>query len=200
MTRSWPPPKPGEKVAFYEALQEVLRIYQFRDRDRACYGDVTPHECYALEAIERAGRVRVGDLATSLGLHKSNASRLAAALEEKGYIERREGLRDGRSVSLAVTARGRAVHATIRNWVQQVQGRILAGFPPGVRHAFVNLLRALAAEAAERLGRARECPHGDVKGTTHASTKPEAGGDPGKRGHARMRVARSKEDSAEPGL
>jgi len=59
----------GESADFYEALQELLRIYQFRDRDRACYGTVTANECYALEAIERAGGgTRVNDLAAALRL------------------------------------------------------------------------------------------------------------------------------------
>ena len=74
----------AERRRFYAALQELVRIYQFRDRDVACYGDVSPDECYALEAIEAAGKARVGDLAAALNLHKSNASRLAAALEAKG--------------------------------------------------------------------------------------------------------------------
>jgi len=58
-------PTPGELAAFYEALQALLRVYQFRDRDRACYGDITPHDCYALEAIERAGELLVSRLAAA---------------------------------------------------------------------------------------------------------------------------------------
>ena len=52
-----------QRRQFYEALQRLVRIYQFRDRDAACYGDVSPDECYALEAIEAEGALRVGDLA-----------------------------------------------------------------------------------------------------------------------------------------
>ena len=92
-----------ERREFYDALQRLLRIYQFRDRDIACYGDVSPDECYALEAIEADGALRVGDLAAALNLHKSNASRLARALEAKGYVARSTERGDGRAVSLRIT-------------------------------------------------------------------------------------------------
>jgi DNA-binding MarR family transcriptional regulator len=149
------PPAPvaaQESAAFYEALQELLRIYQFRDRDSTCYGDVTPNECHALEAVERAGGLRVNDLAAALGLHKSNASRIAEGLRRRGLLARRAEKADGRAVQLVATARGRAVHAAIRERVCAAHAVILAAHPAPVRRAFVELLGALAAEAAGRIG------------------------------------------------
>lgn len=145
-------PDAAERRAFYEALQELLRIYQFRDRDRACYGSVSAHECYALEAIERSGALPIGALGEKLGLHKSNASRLAAALEAKGFVRREADADDGRGVRLQLTAAGRRTHHAIRAKVEARQAEILAGFAPPVRRAFVRLLGELAAEAAGRVG------------------------------------------------
>jgi MarR family 2-MHQ and catechol resistance regulon transcriptional repressor len=145
-------PDAAERRAFYEALQELVRIYQFRDRDRACYGAVSAHECYALEAIDRAGALGVGALAQALGLHKSNASRLAGALEAKGFVRREPNSDDGRGVRLQLTAAGRRTHDAIRAKVEARQAGILAGFPPAVRRAFVRLLGELAADASVRVG------------------------------------------------
>jgi DNA-binding MarR family transcriptional regulator len=145
-------PDAAERRAFYEALQELLRIYQFRDRDRACYGAVSAHECYALEAIGRAGALPIGALGAALGLHKSNASRLAAALEAKGFARREADADDGRGVRLRLTAAGRRTHDAIRAKVEARQAEILAAFPPAVRRSFVRLLGELAAEAAPRVG------------------------------------------------
>ena len=142
----------AESRRFYAALQELIRIYQFRDRDVACYGDVSPDECYALEAIEMAGKVRVGDLAAALNLHKSNASRLAVALEAKGYVARARDRGDGRALVLQITKRGRRVHDAIRARVEGIHAEILGSYPPAVRKAFVQLLGDLAAEARVRVG------------------------------------------------
>lgn len=154
--------RPGgrERRAFYEALQRLLRAYQFRDRDAACYGDVTPDECYALEAIDRSDGVRVNDLADALGLHKSNASRLAGALQKKGLATRTREREDGRAVRLRATPRGQAVHAAIRRRVEDVHAEILAGFDPTTRAAFADLLLALAREAEGRIGRGAKARDG----------------------------------------
>jgi DNA-binding MarR family transcriptional regulator len=145
-------PDAPERSSFYEALQELLRIYQFRDRDRACYGSVTPNECYALEAIDRAGVLSVGALAAALRLHKSNAGRLAATLEKRGLVRRETDDNDARGVRLRLTGDGARVHDGIRARVESRQAAILTTFPPGVRRAFVRLLSALTAEAAGRVG------------------------------------------------
>jgi DNA-binding MarR family transcriptional regulator len=146
------PPTPAELDAFYEALQALLRVYQFRDRDRPCYADLTPHDCYALEAVERPGELPVSRLAAELGLHKSNASRIAASLEQRGYVARRPAAGDGRSVLLRLTPLGRARHAAVRRRVQQAQRRILRDHPARVRAAFCTLLVELAREASRRFG------------------------------------------------
>ena len=147
----------AQRREFYDALQELLRIYQFRDRDRACYGAISPNECYALEAIERTGGLSVCGLATALGLHKSNASRLADGLEQKGYLRRDTDPSDGRGLRLAITAEGRRVHGAIRARVEAAHADILAGHTPAFRRDVVRLLRELAREAARRIGPQPTC-------------------------------------------
>ncbi len=144
--------RPDESAAFYEALEGLLRIYQFRDRDRACYGDVTPNECHVLEALSRRGGLRVSELAEVIGLHKSNASRIAFGLRRRGLVARSVERGDGRAVRLLATARGRMVHAEIKARVCAAHAPLLATHQAPVRRAFVALLRQLAAEAAERIG------------------------------------------------
>lgn len=146
------PATAAELDAFYEALQGLLRVYQFRDRDRPCYADLTPHDCYALEAIERLGELPVSRLAVELGLHKSNASRLAGSLERRGYVARRSARGDARSVLLRLTPLGRARHAAARRRVQRAQRRILRGYSARAREAFRALLVELAREALKRFG------------------------------------------------
>src|SRR5690349_1326412 len=100
---------------FYDALSDLLRVYQFRDRDRICCYDVSVSQCYALEALVRRGPMTLNDLAAYLYLDKSTASRVVAALERKGYVARAPHPEDGRALLLAPTTEGRGLHARIES-------------------------------------------------------------------------------------
>src|SRR5262245_24559669 len=69
----------------YDALEDLLRVYQFRDRDRICCFDISVSQCYALEGLVRRGSMTLNDLAAHLYLDKSTASRVIDALERKGH-------------------------------------------------------------------------------------------------------------------
>lgn len=143
---------PADATAFSDALEALLRVHRIRDRDAACYGDVSANECHALEAVERGRALRVNDLATELGLHKSNASRVASGLVERGYLARAEEPGDARAVRLRITPAGRRAHRALRARVDAGLAALLAKHPPAVRRGMVRLLEALAGEAAERFG------------------------------------------------
>src|SRR5687767_568836 len=100
--------------ALHEALSELVRVYQFRDRDRICCHDISVTQCYALDALVRRGPSSLNDLARDLYLDKSTASRVVAILVRKKYVKRAEDPDDGRSVVLDLTAAGRRLHDRIR--------------------------------------------------------------------------------------
>ena len=60
--------------AVHEALSDLVRVYQFRDRDRICCHDVSVTQCYALEVLIRRGPVTLGEVAAELYLDKSTAA------------------------------------------------------------------------------------------------------------------------------
>jgi DNA-binding MarR family transcriptional regulator len=127
-------------------------VYRLRDRDRACYGRVTANECHALAALTDADGLSVDGLAEQLGLHKSNASRLAAGLARRGLVRREADASDGRGLRLRATAQGRATLVAIRTRIEARQATVLAAHAPPTRRALIALLKALTAEAAVRLG------------------------------------------------
>src|SRR5262245_55668587 len=69
------------------AVADLVRVYQFRDRDRICCHDVSVTQCYALETLVAHGPLRLSGLAERLFLDKSTTSRVVAALVKKGYVE-----------------------------------------------------------------------------------------------------------------
>src|SRR5712675_630130 len=108
----------ADTAEFYSAFLELLRVFQFRDRNRACYGDVTLTECYSLEALDRRGSMTVGDLAAELCLDKSGASRTLAGLERKGYALRFDHASDRRALTIRLTSTGRAVLYRIKSDIE----------------------------------------------------------------------------------
>lgn len=132
-------------------LSELIRIVQFRDRDRACCYDVSVSQCYALKGVFEAGAMTVNDLAAFLYLDKSTASRIANGLVDKGLIKRRRAATDGRIVLLVPTEVGAALHQRIEADVLVEYGALLGGFDPEVRAALTTLVGRLGQSFAARV-------------------------------------------------
>ena len=138
--------------ALHSALNDLVRVYQFRDRDRICCHDVSVTQCYAIEALLRRGPSGLNDLAAELYLEKSTASRVVAALERKGYVTRSTHPEDGRAIVLSVTAAGRRLHDRIRSDLINEAKGLLQDFEPEVREGAARLILRLARAAAARSG------------------------------------------------
>lgn len=141
-----------DATELHEALSELVRVYQFRDRDRICCHDISVTQCYALEALVRRGPSGLNDLAAELYLDKSTASRVVATLERKKYISRAPHPEDGRAIVLTVTAAGRRLCDRIRTDLVAEARELLADFEPEVREGAARLILRLARAAAERSG------------------------------------------------
>jgi DNA-binding MarR family transcriptional regulator len=137
--------------ALYDALSELIRIYQFRDRDRICCYDVSVTQCYALEALVAQSAMTMTSLAAHLYLDKSTTSRVVDALERKGYVKRLSHPEDGRSILLEVTPVGRALHGRIVAGILKEERELLRDFRTEVRHSMIHLLRRLARAAERRV-------------------------------------------------
>jgi MarR family transcriptional regulator, 2-MHQ and catechol-resistance regulon repressor len=128
-------------------LSDLMRVVQFRDRDRICCHDVSVTQCYALRAVLRRGPLTLNELAAELYLDKSTASRVVKALAEKGYLERLPHPDDGRAVLLVITEAGRRLHSAIERELQAEVETLVADFEPEVRRALASLLERLSRSA-----------------------------------------------------
>ena len=134
-----------------DALSELIRVVQFRDRDRACCYDVSVSQCYALEGVVRSGGLTVNELAAHLYLDKSTASRIANGMVEKGLLSRAPDAEDGRVVRLVATRRGEAVYRRIEADLAVEYAEVLEDLEPGVRSAVVRVAERLARSFAARV-------------------------------------------------
>lgn len=141
----------------HSALSELVRVYQFRDRDRICCHDVSVTQCYALEALAGKGPLTLNALAAELYLDKSTASRVVGALERKGYVGRSPHPEDGRSVLLAATPAGRQLCSRIHGELLAEEKELLRDLEPEVREGAARLLLRLARAAQARSGVGAGC-------------------------------------------
>jgi MarR family 2-MHQ and catechol resistance regulon transcriptional repressor len=133
----------------YDALEDLLRIYQFRDRDRICCFDISVSQCYALEGIVRRGSMTLNELAAYLYLDKSTASRVVDALERKGYAARLPHPSDRRVSLLEATPAGRELEEKIRESILAEERQLLSDFTPEIRRSMTVVLRRLSRAAAK---------------------------------------------------
>jgi DNA-binding MarR family transcriptional regulator len=67
---------------------------------------LTPTQLAALSTVERAGPLRLGDLAAAEGIAPSTLTRMVAVLEDLDYVQREADPRDARASTLAITPSG----------------------------------------------------------------------------------------------
>ena len=147
----------------HAAVADLVRVYQFRDRDRICCHDISVTQCYALETLVEHGSMRLSALAQRLFLDKSTTSRVVTALVKKAYVEQGADAQDGRAIALGATRKGRNLCARINNDLFGQQKQLLQDLDPEVRAGVVQVLRSLAQAADARFrsgavgGEAKTC-------------------------------------------
>jgi DNA-binding MarR family transcriptional regulator len=130
-------------------MSDLIRIYQFRDRDRTyCHG-ISVSQCYALEAVARHGPLTVNQLAAYLYLGKSTVSRLVEGMVQKELVSRQPHPHDRRSLLVTLTEVGSCVHYRILEEYLERERELLAEFAPEVRPDLIEFIRRLAATATK---------------------------------------------------
>jgi MarR family transcriptional regulator, 2-MHQ and catechol-resistance regulon repressor len=150
VTKSTPAALDRDAVALHQAVADLVRVYQFRDRDRICCHDVSVTQCYALETIVEHGPMRLSALSERLFLDKSTTSRVIKTLVRKGYVEQRADAGDGRATTLSATRPGKRLCARITDDLVDQQKQLLQDLDPDVRAGVVQVLRRLAQAADAR--------------------------------------------------
>lgn len=139
-----------DATALYEAVNQLVRFYQFRDRDLICCHDVSVTQCYALEFLTEHGSLRLQQLAELMLLDKSTSSRVVDSLVKKGYVTRIPDSADRRAVALTATAAGVALYQQIRAGLIAQEERLIAHLTPEVRQASIEVIRALTKQVKQR--------------------------------------------------
>ncbi len=106
---------------------------------------LTPTQLAALATVERAGPLRLGDLAAAEGIAPSTLTRIVAVLEDLGYVRRDADPRDARASTLAITPKGHETLDQLREEGNHLLTEWLALLNPAQRAALADALPALEA-------------------------------------------------------
>jgi len=143
-------PLKRDAAALYQVMTELLRVYQFRDRDRVGYHGLTITQCYVLEILIRRGPLTLNELTAEMRLDKSTLSRVVDGLERKHAVKRAANPADGRSTLIEATRFGTRRYERVEADIVAENAQVLAGFTAAVRRQLVVLIGALARAADSR--------------------------------------------------
>jgi DNA-binding MarR family transcriptional regulator len=117
--------------------------------------DLTRTQFSVLATLAREGELRLSALGEREGLNPTMLSRVVAALERAGWVERAPDPDDGRAALVSATAAGRALHARLRRERSALVEEWLSGLDPddaGRVLAALPLLEGLADHLVQRPG------------------------------------------------
>lgn len=143
---------------FRDAIAELVKKYQFRDRNETVAYGVSVSQAYALRALCREGSLNMKELADDLHLSVSTLTRVVDQLEAKKLVRRDRGDRDRRVCRVEPTGRGRALWQRLETELMEIDEEILSQLSSREREAVIRVLRRLA-EATDAW-RARKAAQG----------------------------------------
>ncbi len=105
-----------------------------------------------LVVVSRDSGVTLGELAATLGVHPSSATRACDRLVAAGLLSRDEAPGDRRALSLSLTAAGRRLVRSVARRRRAALVEVLDRVPARRRAHLVEAMAALAEAAGEQLG------------------------------------------------
>ena len=118
---------------------------------------LTPTQLSALATVDRAGPLRLGDLAAAEKIAPSTLTRMVTVLEDRGYVQRAAVPGDARASTLVITPAGHAILERIRQDTATQLADSLRALSPAQIAALAAALPALEqlASAGPPDGRGR---------------------------------------------
>ena len=128
---------------FHQEMIELIKKYQFRDRNQLTYSGISVSQCYVLETLNRYSALTVNKLAEKMHLSISTITRVVEPLVNKEYVRREADLDDRRVRLISLTPKGKSIFNESWQNVFESEKIILANFPPEHREMLVDLLKKL---------------------------------------------------------
>jgi DNA-binding MarR family transcriptional regulator len=136
----------------HRAVTELVRRYQFRDRNEICCFGISVSQCYALEALAQAGTLTMGTLASRMQLSVSTMTRVVDQLVTHGLVQRWVDAEDRRVCCVGPTSEGRELLARVSSELLEGERAILDKLPAQHRESVILALEELSRAVDEWRG------------------------------------------------
>jgi len=141
----------------YHVFSELVRAYQFRDREGICCHGVSVSQCYTLDALDRNGPMTMGELAGHLHLEISSMTRIVDGLVGNKLANRVPDPDDRRVCRVRLSKKGKSLVAAIRADLVREYEKVLREIPNESREAVIAAIsHLLEAFRARQSGRSTE--------------------------------------------
>ena len=128
---------------FHSEIVELIKKYQFRDRNEMVCCGVSVSQCYVLETLHRNGPMPMQKLAKKMHLSISTITRVVEPLVKQKFISREEDPEDHRVRVMKLTKAGEQIFLQTWNKVFESEKIILENFPEEHRDMLVEFLNKL---------------------------------------------------------
>lgn len=147
-----PPDLPGRLGMAVQMLAHARKAVGDR-------GELTPTRLTTLAVMNSAGPMRMGSLASRLGVQVSTMSRIVDVLVASGWAERRSDEADHRACMIVITDAGSALIDTVRRNSESRLADCISGLDPAELAALEAALPVLESLAQQVTG----CRAGDPR-------------------------------------
>lgn len=130
-------------LQFHQQIVELIKKYQFRDRNQICCFGISVSQCYVLETLHTHGPLAMNELAKKMHLKISTMTRVVQQLVKKSYVRREEGLSDRRVRLIKLTKEGKAIYKKAWENIFESEKIILKGIPYQHKTVLIDVLRKL---------------------------------------------------------
>ncbi len=128
---------------FHDTIIDLIKKYQFRDRNRiTCFG-ISVSQCYVLETLYSNGSLTMKELARKMHLSISTITRVVDQLENKNLVKREQNSEDLRIRLLRLTIDGEKVFLQSWKSVFESEKKIFENVPLESRDILLKVLKEL---------------------------------------------------------
>jgi DNA-binding MarR family transcriptional regulator len=128
-------------------LEDMMYNFGTYDINSDCCENVSHGEFRALRAMSRLDRCTMQDIAKSIAVTKSGATRIVSRLEEKKLVRRVHDQNDGRVCCVQLSNEGKLLMSRITEEPAKRMAAVLSAMAPDMRQILLIGLRAFVETA-----------------------------------------------------
>lgn len=134
----------SDLLALDAALHDLATLYQFRSLDDPTYRALTVSQWYCLRQLAARSPLAMSELAAGLDVRVSTMTGVVDQLEKKGLVVRAHHPRDGRSLHVGLTSKGRRLYHAAHEAFLSHLAALLDTRPADERKRLLSFLAAIA--------------------------------------------------------